>query len=722
MIKITLQLLALWVLFVALQPTIRAQSIIGGTDRDPSAVLELNSQNKGFLLPRMSREDRDQIPYPATGLMIFNTTATCVDVNVGVPAAPIWRCLTAPAGIGGLHCEAAANAGVLTVGQPAVGVSAQIPYSGGLGDAYASHITTSTEVAGLTATLLAGNFSYGTGSVAYQITGIPSAVGVAKFNLVVGNQQCTLSREILPAGEISALNCSNIAQYGLLYAPMVASGVSCAVPYSGGNGGTFGQQSIPSSGVQGLIATLEPGILSLGNGQFTFTISGTPDCIGSAHFNLTIGGQSCTFTLEVISQTASITELQCALSLNAGTLTASQEAINVSSLIPYTGGNGSMYPVLAINSMGVIGLTANLMPDTLACGEGNLLFNISGSPACDGTAVFLIEIGGQTCTLVREVESSEGIITDIHCENYSVNGSIVIDTDTDGVSISIPYSGSNGGSYGSLSFNSSGVTGLSLSTNGGFFDCEEGLLSLAMAGIPSQPGTLVFNLDIGSQSCILSIEIPNCGVYIEEGIWKGFMCHNLGANYDANPFTPSWELIGNYYQWGRNPNCFGRDEETPCSGDVYGASAPWGNTESTDNNGSIIGWSNQNPPNDAWTDNVKTADDPCPPGFRVPTKTEWDGVANNLLNQRTMVGSWASSTTNYSSGHYFGTSLFLPTTGYRNFTDGRLNLRGSHGYYWSSTSSLDMDAWLMYFRENDAQTDSNTNRRTYGISVRCVVE
>jgi hypothetical protein len=42
---------------------------------DPSAVLQLNSNEKGFLIPRMTAVERDNILAPAEGLIIYNTTS-----------------------------------------------------------------------------------------------------------------------------------------------------------------------------------------------------------------------------------------------------------------------------------------------------------------------------------------------------------------------------------------------------------------------------------------------------------------------------------------------------------------------------------------------------------------------------------------------------------------------------------------------------------------------
>ena len=49
---------------------------IGTTSPDPSSVLEVVSTSKGILIPRMTKNQRDAIPIPSTGLLIFQTNST----------------------------------------------------------------------------------------------------------------------------------------------------------------------------------------------------------------------------------------------------------------------------------------------------------------------------------------------------------------------------------------------------------------------------------------------------------------------------------------------------------------------------------------------------------------------------------------------------------------------------------------------------------------------
>jgi uncharacterized protein (TIGR02145 family) len=209
----------------------------------------------------------------------------------------------------------------------------------------------------------------------------------------------------------------------------------------------------------------------------------------------------------------------------------------------------------------------------------------------------------------------------------------------------------------------------------------------------------------------------SCGAYVAPGVWKEFDCYNLaaiGKTTDDDPFTPSWRLIGGYWQWGRK----GPDpSKWYDSNTEHFAHGPTGPGSSQTNEGTISEWDGNFAPRGSWSDNYKTANDPCPDGFRLPTIYEWRDVINN--NTQSAKGSWSSSATNYGSASFFGEKLMLPAAGYRYYSTGALDDRGINGGYWSSSLSSYSWAWRLLFNSSEARM--RNDRPVYGFSLRCMV-
>jgi hypothetical protein len=201
-----------------------------------------------------------------------------------------------------------------------------------------------------------------------------------------------------PLAALTGLNCAGATTIGTLTSGSPANGVSTLVSYTGGNSGTYTAQSVSSTGVTGLTASLAAGTLASGNGSVTYTISGTPAASGTASFAISLGGQNCSFNVTVSAPLAVLTTLNCTGATTTGTLTSGSPANGVSTLVSYTGGNSGTYTAQSVSSTGVTGLTASLSAGTLANGNGSLNYTISGTPATNGTASFAISLGGQSCT------------------------------------------------------------------------------------------------------------------------------------------------------------------------------------------------------------------------------------------------------------------------------------------------------------------------------------
>ena len=100
-------------------------------------------------------------------------------------------------------------------------------------------------------------------------------------------------------GTISAINCGSATHYGDLTDGEAASGVSSSIPYTCGNSGDHDGQTVASTGVTGLTATLSAGSFACGADSVVYNITGTPASSGTASFAIDIGGKTCTLTRTV---------------------------------------------------------------------------------------------------------------------------------------------------------------------------------------------------------------------------------------------------------------------------------------------------------------------------------------------------------------------------------------------------------------------------------------
>ena len=104
---------------------------------------------------------------------------------------------------------------------------------------------------------------------------------------------------------VTALTCSSATFSATPTAGTAFTGTA-TVPYTGGNGAAYSTgASVASTGVTGLTATLSAGTLASGAGSVTFAVTGTPATSGTASFAITVGGQSCSFSMTVSAASTS---------------------------------------------------------------------------------------------------------------------------------------------------------------------------------------------------------------------------------------------------------------------------------------------------------------------------------------------------------------------------------------------------------------------------------
>lgn len=191
-----------------------------------------------------------------------------------------------------------------------------------------------------------------------------------------------------------------------------------------------------------------------------------------------------------------------------------------------------------------------------------------------------------------------------------------------------------------------------------------------------------------------------CGAYVSATVWKVFKCHNLGADENADPFILNQSTNGNYYKWA--------------------SKTVWGTAYSDEK---PANWESNTAPSGSWSgsDGKKTANDPCPTGFRVPTKTDFEGILKEAdKNPQSIVGTFTNGDkTNFGAGKYFGPGLLLPAAGYRTSSDGTTTSRSNRGLYWTSTGGSGA-GYCLFFTQDRAYVDRQSG--SFAYSVRCVAE
>lgn len=165
----------------------------------------------------------------------------------------------------------------------------------------------------------------------------------------------------------------------------------------------------------------------------------------------------------------------------------------------------------------------------------------------------------------------------------------------------------------------------------------------------------------------------------------------------------------------RNVDAFGTFAAKP---EAAGMFYQWNRKKAWPSTGTVTDWDSNNTggEGDVW----EAANDPCPDGWRVPTKEE----QAKLLETANVSNVW--TTLNGVNGRKFtdktsGKSIFFPATGYRHPGTGTLNYAGINSFLWSSTSKSTDSAWFMNFGSESAARQTSDNRAG-GFIVRCVLQ
>jgi len=241
-------------------------------------------------------------------------------------------------------------------------------------------------------------------------------------------------------------------------------------------------------------------------------------------------------------------------------------------------------------------------------------------------------------------------------------------------------------------------------------------------------------LDVYIQDC-------SCGCPVKSGSgWLTFMCYNLGASPQVQQMTIEQQMAtvsptganvtnsnvyGDLYQWGRRPDNHQLRNSPTVSGPLMS-----GNFDATtgqpsgSNVGKFVTVSNdwRYPDNNGLWSFPKTSNDPCPPGWRVPTAAEWSSIITSNTWTQNTTGTPGAKVSPDGGATY---TLFLPAAGRRIGSSAANTQAGTDAYYWSVSQGNSVYSQYFYFERSNLGTMlvNNTNgSRGYGMSVRCVAE
>ncbi|KAI9549376.1 hypothetical protein GHT06_003742 [Daphnia sinensis] len=316
------------------------------------------------------------------------------------------------------------------------------------------------------------------------------------------------------------------------------------VPYSGGTAATYEQGEPILLGNGTIKATLQAGQINPNGGELVYLVEGKATSDTVMNFPVAFGGKSCIITI-LITEAASASisfSVNTYEDLNGNCTKDGAEVQNPDST------DGLFIKIFDLNDNLLYSEAAQLGQFEVQdfSGESNVIYYYildDNEDAIDPTPTLLTGWSSGMAPLKRYFHFSNGAVSfnaarkdnlldatwettpESICLNR-VSGLIdSLDCEKDlsitlykGIPVNesflIDYLGGNGGTYGRLVIESTGVKGLTATLESGLFENGDGSLEFILTGTPLTGGESVYQITIGGKSCNLRIQVLDPSVSV----------------------------------------------------------------------------------------------------------------------------------------------------------------------------------------------------------------